>query len=209
MILAASNRPDIIDPALLRSGRFDRLVYIPEPSLSDREEILAVHMRNMPVEGSLFDDAVRILAGFDLVSLDTLAEKFAGNAVTFAKLKTAARKFPQTDHPVSLPEQRWRLAAAFAAHNVRFSDPKKTDLIAGIARETEGYVGSDLEGLCREAAMHALRESRAVVTREDFMLAGQKVHATMNDRVRGYYEGISTRFKAGLPKKAQNLVEYQ
>ena len=49
LILAASNRPDIIDPALLRSGRFDRLIYIAEPAAADRKEILDVQTKSMPL----------------------------------------------------------------------------------------------------------------------------------------------------------------
>jgi len=46
IILAATNRPDVLDPALLRPGRFDRLVVVPHPVLKDREEILKVHLRD-------------------------------------------------------------------------------------------------------------------------------------------------------------------
>jgi transitional endoplasmic reticulum ATPase len=60
VVIAASNRPDIIDPALLRPGRFDRLVLIPPPDLEARKEILKIHTRGKP----LADD----------VNLDKLAE---------------------------------------------------------------------------------------------------------------------------------------
>ena len=49
VVLAATNRPDIIDPALLRPGRFDRLIYIPPPDLEARYEILKVHTKRMPL----------------------------------------------------------------------------------------------------------------------------------------------------------------
>lgn len=50
IVLAATNRPDILDPALLRPGRFDRRVTVDRPTLKDREEILKVHARNKPLE---------------------------------------------------------------------------------------------------------------------------------------------------------------
>ena len=53
VVLAATNRPDILDPALLRAGRFDRLVYIGEPTLDDRKKILEIHSRFMPIEGEI------------------------------------------------------------------------------------------------------------------------------------------------------------
>ena len=50
IVIAATNRPDVLDPALLRPGRFDRQVVIDKPDLKDREEILAVHARKKPLE---------------------------------------------------------------------------------------------------------------------------------------------------------------
>ncbi|MBP1357012.1 MAG: CDC48 family AAA ATPase, partial [Sulfolobus sp.] len=64
IIIAATNRPDILDPALLRPGRFDRLIYVPPPDKLARRDILKVHTRNV----SLSED----------VSLDELAEKTEG-----------------------------------------------------------------------------------------------------------------------------------
>lgn len=52
IVLAATNRPDILDPALLRPGRFDRRIILDEPSLNDREEILKIHLAGKPVAGN-------------------------------------------------------------------------------------------------------------------------------------------------------------
>jgi transitional endoplasmic reticulum ATPase len=49
VVIGATNRPDILDPALLRPGRFDRLVYVPPPDRAARLEILKVHTRRMPL----------------------------------------------------------------------------------------------------------------------------------------------------------------
>ena len=49
ILIAATNRPDVLDPALLRPGRFDRQVVVPNPDLSGREKILKVHMRKVPL----------------------------------------------------------------------------------------------------------------------------------------------------------------
>jgi len=84
VVIAATNRPDILDPALLRPGRFDRIVYVPPPDKNGRLEIFKVHTKKMP----LADD----------VDLEKLAEM------------------------------------------------------------TEGYTGADIEAVCREAALNALRE---------------------------------------------------
>jgi len=49
IVIAATNRPDIIDPALLRPGRFDRLIYIPPPDKEARKEIFRIHTRKKPL----------------------------------------------------------------------------------------------------------------------------------------------------------------
>lgn len=53
IVIAATNRPDVLDPALLRPGRFDRQVTVNYPDIKGREEILKVHVRNKPIEGSV------------------------------------------------------------------------------------------------------------------------------------------------------------
>ncbi|MCL4519892.1 MAG: AAA family ATPase [Thaumarchaeota archaeon] len=49
VVLGATNRPDILDPALLRPGRFDRILYVPTPDLNARVEIIRIHSKNMPL----------------------------------------------------------------------------------------------------------------------------------------------------------------
>ena len=53
IILAATNRADILDKALLRAGRFDRQIYVELPELSDRKEIFQVHLRDVKIDGSV------------------------------------------------------------------------------------------------------------------------------------------------------------
>jgi transitional endoplasmic reticulum ATPase len=72
IVLAATNRPDMIDPSILRPGRFDRIVYIPPPDTAERRAILGVHTRDMPLEGVDLDGlAVRLegYTGADIASL--------------------------------------------------------------------------------------------------------------------------------------------
>ncbi|BCU67231.1 ATPase AAA [Sulfolobales archaeon HS-7] len=80
VVIAATNRPDIIDPALLRPGRFDRLVYVPPPDRSARLEILKVHTRKVPLDNS--------------VNLETIAEKTEG--YTGADLEALVREAVMT-----------------------------------------------------------------------------------------------------------------
>ena len=208
VILAASNRPDIIDPALLRSGRFDRLVYIAPPTKADREAIFAVHMRGMPIEGSQFDELAAELACLGDEAIEALAARISGKSRSVKQIRAAARTLSAGEmRPVY--EVRRALGDAFAKHQVTCKDPVRQELLARLAEETEGCVGSDIAGICREAAMRALREGRGVVTLSDFEYAKGVVHPTMNEQVRSYYEGIAKRFKGGMAKETQGFVEYQ
>ncbi len=73
IILAATNRPDVLDPALLRPGRFDRQVNVPLPDVKGREKILEVHMRNVPlannVDPSILARGTPGFSGADLANL--------------------------------------------------------------------------------------------------------------------------------------------
>ncbi|MEN6610806.1 MAG: ATPase, partial [Methanoregulaceae archaeon] len=93
-------------------------------------------------------------------------------------------------------------------NNLTFTDPVRENLVAEIAKETEGYAGSDLESLCREAGMLALRDKAASITGKHFEKARVKVHPTMNERLREYYKRIRDHFKGGLPTQVQP-PEYQ
>jgi transitional endoplasmic reticulum ATPase len=115
--MAASNRPDIIDSALLRPGRFDRLILVPLPDNEARRSILSIHTKPMPLKG---------------VDMDRLV-----NA-------------------------------------------------------TDGYVGADLENLCREAAMTSLREDPDAVSVEQkhFEKALKVVKASVDKDAMKFYDNM-------------------
>jgi len=123
VVIAATNRPDMIDPALLRPGRIDRFVLIPPPDQKARLEILKIHTRNMPL-----------------------------------------------DKDVDLKE---------------------------LAERTEGFSGADLEALCREAAMNALREDIKAksVKKKHFEEALKKITPSLTKDVISYYEKFVERQK--------------
>jgi cell division protease FtsH len=84
IVIAATNRPDVLDPALLRPGRFDRQVVVPLPDLRGREQILRVHMRKVPlgddVQPSLIARGTPGFSGADLANLVNEAALFAARA---------------------------------------------------------------------------------------------------------------------------------
>ncbi len=134
LVIAATNRPDMIDRALLRAGRFDKLLLLPIPDEKTRLEILKVHTRSMP-----------------------LAED------------------------VSLNE---------------------------LAKELEGFTGADIDGLCREAAMIALRADRKAkrVTMHHFGEARKVVHPSMDQETMRFYEKMGQELEKGLSKKQKEEI---
>ena len=84
IVIAATNRPDVLDPALLRPGRFDRQVVVPLPDIRGREQILKVHMRKIPldrnVEASVIARGTPGFSGADLANLVNEAALFAARA---------------------------------------------------------------------------------------------------------------------------------
>jgi cell division protease FtsH len=84
IVIAATNRPDVLDPALLRPGRFDRQVYVPLPDIRGREQIIKVHMRKVPVadnvQPAIIARGTPGFSGADLANLVNEAALFAARA---------------------------------------------------------------------------------------------------------------------------------
>ncbi len=82
IVMAATNRPDVLDPALLRPGRFDRQITVNRPDMKGREEILKVHARNKPLGPDVdFKEIARITMGFTGADLENLMNEAAILAV--------------------------------------------------------------------------------------------------------------------------------
>ncbi|MEM2070383.1 MAG: AAA family ATPase, partial [Archaeoglobaceae archaeon] len=130
IVIGATNRPDILDPALLRPGRFDRLVYVRPPDKKSRLAIFKIHTRNMP----LSED----------VDLEELSEM------------------------------------------------------------TEGYVGADIEAICREAVMLAMRENLNVekVEMRHFLEAMKKVKPSVSESMLSFYERFEEKLRSEKAKIA-------
>ncbi len=84
IVIAATNRPDVLDPALMRPGRFDRQVVVPLPDIRGREQILIVHMRKVPLSPDVKADIIARgtpgFSGADLANLVNEAALFAARA---------------------------------------------------------------------------------------------------------------------------------
>jgi cell division protease FtsH len=107
ILVAATNRPDVLDPALLRPGRFDRRVVVDRPDLRGREQILRVHTRNTPLSENV-DLAViaRGTPGFSGADLANLVNEAALNAARFNKKKIEMIDFEYAKDKVMMGPER-------------------------------------------------------------------------------------------------------
>jgi len=210
VVMGATNQPTLVDPALLRAGRFDRLVYIGEPDLADRQKILGIHLRSIPLEGSYLEDLVQATSTCDEEALDALLEELGRDReVSLDEAQAAAGSACQgKDGKMNRGQRRRFLVDHLAQRGLRLRDEPREALILTIAVKTEGYVGADMEALCREAGIFAMREHATMVTLRHFEQSLAKVHPTMNERLREFYSRVRLHFKGGLPPEVQP-PEYQ
>ncbi|NBD20030.1 ATP-dependent zinc metalloprotease FtsH [Aquabacterium fontiphilum] len=138
IVIAATNRPDILDPALLRPGRFDRQVYVTLPDVRGREQILNVHIRKVPVGQDVRADILARgtpgFSGADLANLVNEAALFAArrNArvvemVDFEKAKDKIMMGPERKSMVMPEEERKNTAYHEAGHALVARLLPKTD----------------------------------------------------------------------------------
>ena len=117
IVLAATNRPDILDPALLRPGRFDRRVLINLPTVKDREEILAIHAKKRPMEDDVdLHEVAQGTPGFSGADLANLLNEAA---------ILAARAKKQKVNMNDITEARDKVLLGLERRNVTMSDEEK------------------------------------------------------------------------------------
>jgi len=123
IVVAATNRPEMIDPALLRSGRFERVLLIPPPDKESRIAILRIHAKDMPLGKFKLDE---------------------------------------------------------------------------IATKMENYTGADIEAVCREAALIAMRDGKKTVSKKHFESAVERVRPTVTEDMMEYYNRMGETLTSGL-----------
>ena len=107
ILVAATNRPDVLDPALLRPGRFDRRVVVDRPDLRGREQILKVHTRNTPLTENVDLSVIaRGTPGFSGADLANLVNEAALNAARFNKKKVEMIDFEYAKDKVMMGPER-------------------------------------------------------------------------------------------------------
>jgi cell division protease FtsH len=111
VLIAATNRPDVLDKALLRPGRFDRQIEVPLPDIAGREQILDVHMRDVPTSKDVDSQVIaRGTPGFSGADLANLVNEAALLAARRNKRKVSAREFDDARDKVLMGAERRTLS---------------------------------------------------------------------------------------------------
>jgi len=143
IVIAATNRPDALDPALRRPGRFDREIEVGVPNKEARKEILQIHTRGMPIDPDFDPTQVRE------VLRELEKNKYLGDVASLALEKIQNETRPE------IIEERIKAISTDLYNEVRHRLIDK--LLDELAELTHGFVGADLAALAREAAMVVLR----------------------------------------------------
>ena len=152
IVMAATNRPDILDPALLRPGRFDRQIYVGLPDIRGREEILKVHARKKPLaEDASLSDLAKATAGFTGADLENLLNEAALLAarsdkrfITLSDLHEAMMKViagPEKKSRVVTPQAKRLTAYHEAGHAVVIHELDSQDPVHQITIIPRGPAG--------------------------------------------------------------------
>lgn len=114
IVIAATNRPDVLDPALLRPGRFDRRVTVDRPDLKDREEVLLVHAKNKPLAKNVdIEKIARHTPGFSGADLENVMNEAAILAAREDKKHIEQNELEQAVEKVMMgPERKSRILSA-------------------------------------------------------------------------------------------------
>ena len=152
IVIAATNRPDILDPALTRPGRFDRKIVVGYPDIKAREEILNVHAKNKPLEDGVdLGDVAKITSGFTAADLENLLNEAALLAARDRKetigneqIKEATFRVivgPEKKSRVMTEKDKWVTALHEVGHAIAvklLSSTNKVDRISIIPAGTAG-----------------------------------------------------------------------
>ena len=145
IVVAATNRPDVLDPALLRPGRFDRQVVLDRPDIKGRREILNVHIKGKPLDKTVDIEAIaRRSPGFSGADLANLVNEAAILAARRNKKSVGADEFNEAiDRVIAGPERRSRIITEEEKVDHRLPRGRSRRRAAGPAEERPGDEGDD------------------------------------------------------------------
>ncbi len=195
VVIAATNRPDLIDPALLRPGRFDRLVYVPPPDKKARIEILAIHTRNTPLDPE-FDKNLETLKK-KLEEIKNNEEMLKFYKVSKEDVEKWLRELTDAKKAYELYEKDKKFR--YVANALLIFEP--------IAEKTEMYSGADLAALAREAALTALRE-RLEYYRNQGLSEDEALAKIKDEQIKVKLEHFEKALQKVKPSITKEMLEY-
>jgi len=168
VVIGATNRPDMLDAALMRPGRFDRILLVDVPDSRSREKILDIHTKKMPIVPTK-DEIMSIINYF--------GKEIKLNPITVTG--TPEEQIKKKNELINIQD---------------LSDKDK--IIHYLVKKTEGFVGADIESFVREAAIIALRKNinTKVVTVKDFDEALIKVKPSVSEDTAKRYKKIEEHY---------------
>ncbi|TAN35319.1 MAG: AAA family ATPase [Candidatus Methanoperedens sp.] len=231
VVIAATNRPEIVDPALIRSGRFDRLVFIGPPGREGRIEIFKIHLKNLSRETTVFNWG-NVPGNDNNMLIKFLTEDLGIDRVDYVKTtRNETEKIIRVINEARSVEIVLDENKEFATF--KFNDGRTYNLhvrkdngqyiiydekklsddvnIEELADLTENYVGADIESLCREAVMLALREDFNIkkIEMRHFRAALKKVRPALVEGMIEYYEKLQEQFKGGIKQEQKSYIGYR
>jgi transitional endoplasmic reticulum ATPase len=138
VIIAATNRPDIVDPALLRPGRIDRQILVPAPDEKSRLEILKVHTKNMPLKGVNLKDVAEKTDGFSGADLEALVREAAMDAM---RENMGAKEVRPKHFDAALKNAQPSLSKDVQNHYEKFIERQKRVRKTDDDESETGYIG--------------------------------------------------------------------
>jgi len=131
IIIAATNRPDILDPALLRAGRFDRQILVDMPNSKERDEILKLHAQNKPIDEDLnLSIIARRTSGFTGADLENLLNEGAILATRRNKKSIGMSEIEESiDRVIAGPEKKTRVVSEKEKHSIAIHEAGHAVLI--------------------------------------------------------------------------------
>lgn len=225
IILAATNRADILDKALMRAGRFDRQIYVELPDVNDRIEIFKVHLRNIKVNENLdIELLARQTAGFsgadianvcneaaliaarhnkssvDLEDFNAAVDRIIGGLEKKNKLTTDAEKRSVAIHEAGHATVSWHL---------EFGDPlvKVTIVPRGKALGAAWYLPEERQRIPAQALLDQICSLMAGRAAEDYML-GSVATGALNDLERATKIAYALVVYYGMSDKLPNISYY-
>jgi transitional endoplasmic reticulum ATPase len=231
VVIAATNRPEIVDPALIRSGRFDRLVFIGPPDREGRIEIFKIHLKNLSRETTVFNWG-NVPGNDNNMLIKFLTEDLGIDRVDYVKItRNETEKIIRVINEARSVEIAFDENKEFATFKfndgltynlhvrkdngqyIIYDEKKLSDdvIIEELADLTENYVGADIESLCREAVMLALREDFNIkkIEMRHFRGALKKVRPALVEGMIEYYEKLQERFKGGTKQEQKSYIGYR